>query len=328
MHKAANGKKPTSQYFDVKQSFGERWASEYQKAFELLVDKLTSSPVLGFADPKQPYIWHTDASTTGLGAALYQQQERGFSPSESCYPAHKLEFLALKLSVTKRFNDYLYGANFTVVTDSNPLTYILTSAKLDATIHRWLAALSTYSFKLQYRAGRQNYDGDALSRQPHHSSDQGNTHASKEQNLVEQFFERHMNESEGEISSTIVDVVCENYLTSAATQVTLAESLSMHVNGIPESYHSENLHGLPDLPALSPSELRHRQLKDPVISHIIHQLVTGENVISTLRKELPDLSLLLKELNKLELRDGILYPLTHVTDSSTKTHTGRLRAVD
>lgn len=61
-----------------------------------------------------------------------------------------------KWSVTEKFQDYLYGAEFTVVTDSNPLTYILTTAKLDATGHRWLAALSTYSFKLLYRAGKQN----------------------------------------------------------------------------------------------------------------------------------------------------------------------------
>lgn len=160
--------------FDPKQPFGSRWSPHCQLAFTTLIEKLTSAPVLGFADPKRPYILHTDASTTGLGAALYQEQDSNFraiafasrrlSLSESRYPAHKLEFLALKWSVTEKFQDYLYGANFTVVTDNNPLTYILTSAKLDATSHRWLAALSTFSFKLHYRAGRQNLDADALSR--------------------------------------------------------------------------------------------------------------------------------------------------------------------
>lgn len=86
---------------------------------------------------------------------------------ESRYPAHKLAFLALKWAVTSKFNDYLYVAEFTVVTDSNPLTCILTSAKLDATSYRWLSSLSTYNFKLQYRAGSQNQDADGLSRRPH-----------------------------------------------------------------------------------------------------------------------------------------------------------------
>lgn len=97
---------------------------------------------------------HTDASTTGIGAALYQEQEgemrviafasRGLSKSKSRYPAHKLEFLVLKWAVTEKFCDYLYGGSFTVVTDSNPLTYILTTAKLDATSYHWLSALSTF----------------------------------------------------------------------------------------------------------------------------------------------------------------------------------------
>lgn len=87
--------------------------------------------MLGFANPKLPCILHTDASTTGLGVVLYQEQEgvtrviayasRGLSKSESRYPAHKLEFLALKWAVTEKFADYLYGVSFTVVTDSNPL---------------------------------------------------------------------------------------------------------------------------------------------------------------------------------------------------------------
>ena len=58
---------------------------------------------------------------------------RSLSPSERNYPAHKLEFLALKWAITDKFHEYLYGAKFQVFTDNNPLTYVLTTAKLDAT---------------------------------------------------------------------------------------------------------------------------------------------------------------------------------------------------
>lgn len=58
---------------------------------------------------------------------------RGLTKSKANYPAHKLEFLALKWAVTSKYSDYLYGGEFTVITDCNPLTYILTSAKLDGT---------------------------------------------------------------------------------------------------------------------------------------------------------------------------------------------------
>ena len=57
------------------------------------------------------------------------------SKSESHYPAHKLEFLALKWAVCEKFHEYLYGSNmFEVYTDNNPLTYVLSSAKLDACV--------------------------------------------------------------------------------------------------------------------------------------------------------------------------------------------------
>ena len=72
----------------------------------------------------------------------------------------------MKWAVCDKFNDYLYGSKFTVRTDNNPLTYVLTTAKLDATGHRWLAALSSYNFSLVYRAGKVNKDADALSRLP------------------------------------------------------------------------------------------------------------------------------------------------------------------
>lgn len=73
--KAGDGKVSKLQYHDPKQPFGGRWTPQYQVAFQSLIEKLTTAPVLGFADPKSPYILHTDASTTGLGAALYQEQE-------------------------------------------------------------------------------------------------------------------------------------------------------------------------------------------------------------------------------------------------------------
>ena len=98
-----------------------------------------------------------DASENGLGAVLYQKQDDGtdhviayasqtLSKSKKNYYAHKLEFLALKWSVTERFHEYLYGVHFEVYMDNNLLTYILTTARLDATGQRWVASLANYNF--------------------------------------------------------------------------------------------------------------------------------------------------------------------------------------
>ena len=123
------------------------WGSKQQKAFDTLKEALMSTPVLGYPNYEKPFILHTDASLEGLGAVLYQEDDKGIerviscasrslSKSEKNYPAHELEFLALKWAVSEKFKDYLYGGKFEVFTDNNPLTYILTSAKLDATTQR------------------------------------------------------------------------------------------------------------------------------------------------------------------------------------------------
>ena len=111
-----------------------------------------------------------------MGAAHYLKQEgklkvvayasRGLSKSKRNYPTHKLEFLVLKWAVDEQFNDYLYGTSFTVLTHTNPLTYVLISANLDAAGHSWLAALYTYQFTVKYRAGQTNHEADGLSHQP------------------------------------------------------------------------------------------------------------------------------------------------------------------
>ena len=72
--------------------------------------------------------------------------------------------MALKWAVTDRFHKYLYGGTFYVFTDKNTLTYILTTAKLDAMGHRSVASLGPYHFNLHYKVGRLNSDADALSR--------------------------------------------------------------------------------------------------------------------------------------------------------------------
>lgn len=173
-------KKETA-YLNPAEPFGCRWDNQCEAAFEELKRRLTQAPVLVFANPQLPYVLHVDASQEGLGGMFYQDQGEGLKPvafiSRSLtlpahYPAHKLEFLALKWAVVDKLHNYLYGMKFEVRTDNNPLTYVLTSAKLDATGHRWLAALSTYDFSLKYRSGVQNIDADALSRRPHPTTTQ------------------------------------------------------------------------------------------------------------------------------------------------------------
>ena len=153
-----------------------KWTSEHDIAFNKLKYHMTHAPILAYADYDKEFELQIDASTEGLGAVLCQEQggqlrvisyaSRSLGKSEENYPAMKLEFLCLKWAVTEKFYDYLYGHRFTVKTDNNPLTYILTTAKLDATGQRWVSALSAFDFNIIYKPGKNNVAADALSRYP------------------------------------------------------------------------------------------------------------------------------------------------------------------
>ena len=116
------------------------------EAVDILKRKIQSTPILVFPDFDKPFLLETDASKEGLGAMLSQKQRdgcyhpvafgsRSLTPSEKNYHSSKLEFLALKWSITEQFKEYLAYSPFVVQMDNNPLTYILMVPNLDATGH-------------------------------------------------------------------------------------------------------------------------------------------------------------------------------------------------
>ena len=149
-----------------------------KEVFKQLKLALMKAPVLSFADYSKPFLLETDASKDGLGMVLLQkgQPMESITPllmeakpslnTEKNYHSSKLEFLALKWAVTEHFREYLqYTAEpFLIRTDKNPLTYVMTTPNLDATGHRWVGALTNYSFNIEYLKGCDNSTADVLSR--------------------------------------------------------------------------------------------------------------------------------------------------------------------
>ncbi|KAK0135029.1 Transposon Ty3-I Gag-Pol polyprotein [Merluccius polli] len=84
------------------------WTSDMEKAFQTLKLSLAESVVLAHPDFTRPLILSVDASLDGIGAVLSQMEEgenrarpiafasKSLSQSQRNYPAHRLEFLALK----------------------------------------------------------------------------------------------------------------------------------------------------------------------------------------------------------------------------------------
>ena len=158
-------------------SIGNSWNQECQEAFNSLKQALTSPPVLAYPIYTQRFIVETDTSHDGLGVVLSQEQDgkvrpiayascslRGAERNMKNYSSRKLELLALKWAVTEKFREYLMSSTFTVLTDNNPLTYLLSKCKLKAVEQRWVSELANFNFSIKYRAGKQNTNADALSR--------------------------------------------------------------------------------------------------------------------------------------------------------------------
>lgn len=283
----------TKTYFKDSEPFRDRWDQSCTDAFNRIIQCLLNAPVLAFADANKPYVLHTDASFNGLGAVLYQEHPEGLRPvafasrklssPEQRYPVHQLEFLALKWAIVDKFHDYLYGAKFTVCTDNNPLTYVLTTAKLNATGHRWLAALATYDFDVKYRPGKTNIDADLLSR-----------------NLPE--------DGEGNgMSQNIVKSICRRVEVDVSPNSSprYVEQLGASPACIPEVYALPSQLHLSSLEQLSKVDLMAAQKRDAVIRRVIEALKQG---VWPSNKDLdPEMLLMKREVGRLVMRDGLLY---------------------
>ena len=53
------------------------WTTECQQAFEQLKQLCSQTPILAYANYRNPFQLHTDARESGLGAVLYQKQDDG-----------------------------------------------------------------------------------------------------------------------------------------------------------------------------------------------------------------------------------------------------------
>ena len=169
---SSNNKDKKSEHVDL--------SPEALEAFDHLKVACLQAPILAFPDFDKPFLLETDASGKGLGAILSQKQADGWyhpiayashvmNKTEQRYHSNKQEFLTLKWAVTEQFHEYLlpYGKNrneFVVHTDNNPLTYIFSSANLDAAGQRWVACLASYNFSLKYQKGKDNTVANFLSR--------------------------------------------------------------------------------------------------------------------------------------------------------------------
>ena len=87
------------------------WDKQHQKAFEAINDAISNPPLLKYYDPSKPLKLSCDASKSGLGAALLQDDipiayaSKALTPTQSNYAQIEKELLAILFGCQK-FDDY------------------------------------------------------------------------------------------------------------------------------------------------------------------------------------------------------------------------------
>jgi hypothetical protein len=154
------------------------WAVDCSHSLERFDNFLSSDPVIVLPDFSRPFVVRSDASSTGIGAVLLQQQpnvddqlhpvlyaSRKLLDREKRYSTVERECLAIVWAVDK-FSRYVIGRHFIIETDHKPLSLLKKSGVTNGRLLRWSLALQDFNFSVMPISGAVNFEADVLSRLP------------------------------------------------------------------------------------------------------------------------------------------------------------------
>jgi hypothetical protein len=153
----------------LKKGVKYEWSQKCEDAFHAVRQYLTITPMLAQPDNTKSFDVYCDASGSGLGCVLMQDNRviayasRALRPHEQNYPTHDLELAAI-VHALKIWRHYLIGAHCNIYTDHKSLKYIFTQDDLNMRHRRWLELIKDYDLEVHYHLGKANVVADALSR--------------------------------------------------------------------------------------------------------------------------------------------------------------------
>ena len=132
--------------------------------------------VLRRYDQNRPTVLYTDWSGVGIAAVLAQKDDQGDEYIVAClsrslnvhernYSSYEGEMLAAVWGV-KAFRQYLHGVKFTLITDHQPLKWLMSTADLTGKHMRWALILQEFEFTVLHRPGTSHGNVDVPSRYP------------------------------------------------------------------------------------------------------------------------------------------------------------------
>lgn len=152
------------------------WTHIHEQAFSALKQSLTTAPVLALPNFDKPFAIEADASGTGIGAVLLQQEHplafvsKALGPRNQGLSTYEKEYLAIILAVDQ-WRQYLQHSEFVIYSDHRSLSH-LTEQKLSTPWQqRMFSKLLGLQYRVVYKKGVENGAADALSRRPPASDD-------------------------------------------------------------------------------------------------------------------------------------------------------------
>ena len=160
---------------------------------------------------------------------------------------------------------------------------MLTTAKLDATGHRWVTALSNYTFIIIYKHDKGHVDADALS---------------------------HMRWPEAiDIDTQSVHAVCKGVQAPHGKVETLCQGAQ-----VVDALNPENTP-----PGMTPLQWCQVQAKDPAIHHIVDSIQNKALKHLKIQGDMPsELKALIRLKKKLLLKQGVLYRRISLVDAKPR----------
>jgi hypothetical protein len=179
------------------------WDDKCNTAFNKVKQLIAADSCLIHFNPDLPIVLATDASPVGIGSVLSHRTpsgdrpicfaSRSLSKAEQNYSQLDREGLSIVWAV-KKMSDYLFGRQFTLITDNRPIAAILAPDKatprmVAARLQRWSSFLSSYDYKIEYRNTKDNANADFLSRLP---VDQRTVSSTNRVSSIDLFYEQQL----------------------------------------------------------------------------------------------------------------------------------------
>ncbi|PKI60673.1 hypothetical protein CRG98_018920 [Punica granatum] len=140
----------------VKKDIGFKWGVEQEQAFNLIKERLCSTPLLVLLDFSKTFEIECDASGIGIDVVLMQEKRsiayfsEKLSEAALIYSTYDKELYALVRALETR-QHYLWSKEFVTHTDHESLKHLKGQNKLNRRHAKWVEFIEMFPYVIQYK---------------------------------------------------------------------------------------------------------------------------------------------------------------------------------